>query len=255
MKRRLNYTNRRTLSSDHIIISLDDQGLGLAPKFNAQINIPIEWNLNPAAKIYIEAYVVSTSMRFSFGTVGEIEHPINTTLDDIDTGNILFRAKIVDESGEVGMLLASADEIRAKNQNDDSDATRAFFPLVLAPLDQAIWSVEISKTDRPRLLLNNQIPGLREQLLSDPILQGAILPFAMKEVLISMFSEEFDETTWTSDWKEFVEDLCGHVFTSNEEDFEEDLKSRIIEDAVSAFVNQKRFGDNAKSHSKGATDD
>lgn len=255
MKRRLNYTNRRHLTSEHIKIALEDQPGKLPSRFNASFSIPSNWKLNPDAKVYIEGYVASTAMRFPFGTVNEITHPADTTLREIDTGNVLFRVKIVDESGEIGKLLASAEEIRpAGQEGEESEGFRSFFPLVMANLGQAIWKVEITKSDRPRLLLNNQIPGLREKLLSDPLLQGAILPSAMQNVLDKLLnSSEFDDAEWASDWKNFVESLCGEVFPPEDEELDEEDVSPIIENAVVAFIENKRFAEKSKVIFSGGT--
>jgi hypothetical protein len=257
MKRRLNYTNRRHLTSEHVKISLEEQPGKLPSRFTATFSIPTNWKLNPDAKIYIEGYVASTAMRFPFGTVNEIIHPVDTTLRDIDAGNVLFRVKIVDESGEIGKLLASAEEIRPTGQDgEESEGFRSFFPLVMANLGQAIWNVEITKSDRPRLLLNNQIPGLRERLLSDPLLQGAILPAAMQHVLGKvLYSSEFDDADWASDWKNFVESLCGEVFPPDDEELDEEDVSPIIENAVVAFIETKRFAEKAKVNSAGDTNE
>lgn len=250
MKRRLNYTNRHTLTSEHVSIALVDQADGRPPRFTARIDIPAAWKLPPDAKVYVEPYVVSTSMRVAFGTAGAVEQPADTTLADVDTGNVLFRIKVVDESGEIGKLLASAVEVRpAGQEGEEEQGTRSFFPLVLKDLGQAVWKVEITRTERPRLVLNNQIPGLREQLLNDPLLQGAILPWAMQTVLQAMLeSDEFSDAEWVADWKSFVETLCGpNVFPSDDGEPDQDEVQVIISNAVSAFVDMKRFGEKAKN--------
>jgi hypothetical protein len=255
VKRRLNYTNRRNLTPEHISINLEEQKGGQPPRFTARIEIPAAWALKPDAKIYVEPYVASTSMRFPFGTVNEIAHPADTTLRDVDAGNVLFRVKVVDESGDMGMLLASAEEVRPHGQEgEESEGTRSFFPLVMKDLGQAIWKVEITRSDRPRLLLNNQIPGLREQLLTDPLLQGAILPSAMQLVLHAMLASEFSDSEWVPDWKMFVENLCGNsVLPADDGEVDEDDIPAIISSAIAAFVDAKRFGENAKAKTVGGS--
>lgn len=250
MKKRLNYTNRHTLTSEHVSIALHGQGGGRPDRFTARIEIPAAWKLPADARVYVEPYVVSTSMRFAFGTAGAVVQPADTTLADVDSGNVLFRVKVVDESGEIGMLLASADEVRPTGQEgEEEQGTRSFFPLVLKDLGQAVWKVEITRTERPRLVLNNQIPGLREQLLNDPLLQGAILPSAMQAVLQAMLaSDEFSDAEWVGDWKSFVETLCGpNVFPPDDSEADPDEIPVIVSNAVNAFVDMKRFGEKAKT--------
>lgn len=254
MKRRLNYTERRSLDAECVQISLHEQTGNLPSRFSARIEIPKSWNLNPDAKVYVEPYVASTTMRFSFGTVKAIIHPSDTSLYEVDEGSVLFRVKVVDESGELGMLLAAADEVRPSGQATDKDeGERSFFPLVMKDLGQAVWKVEITQVDRPRLVLNNQIPGLREQLLSDPILRGAILPHALDVVLNTMlYSGEFSDSDWVADWKRYVEALEGRsVFPVDDVELEDDEKARIIESAVSTFIDAKKFGEIAKNKISG----
>jgi hypothetical protein len=250
MKRRLNYTNRRHLTSEHVSIQLQEQGAGKPQRFAAQIKIPAEWELKPEAKVYVEPYVGSTSMRFCFGTVSGIAHPADTSLTEIDAGNALFRIKVVDESGEVGLLLASAEEVRPRGDDgEESEGVRAFFPLVMKDLGQAVWKVELTKADRPRLVLNNQIPTLRETLLSDSLLQGAILPAAMEVVLRAIYaSDEFSEAEWVDDWKTFIKELCGDEALPEDEELDDpDLAQQIVSKAVADFVDLKRFAEMAKS--------
>jgi hypothetical protein len=192
-------------------------------------------------------------MRFSFGTVNKITHPVDTTLRDVDPGNVLFRVKIVDESGDIGMLLASAEEVRPFNiEGKENEGTRSFFPLAMVDLEQAIWKVEITKSDGPRLLLNNQIPGLKERLLADPLLQGAILPFAMQFVLEKVLTaEEYGECEWLKDWKQFIESLSDSALPPDDDEIEDEDASIIISNAVAAFIESKRFGDKAKVCDKG----
>jgi hypothetical protein len=244
MKRRLNFTNRHQLDTSHVRIALHGDGPDGVQRFTAVIDIPAEWHLPASAHVYVEAYVVSTSMRFSFGTVGSLTHPQETRLRDIDSGNVLFRVKVVDESGDVGLLLASAAEIRPKDNSEGEGAgTRAFFPLVMRDIGQAVWSVDITHTDRPKLVLNNTVPGLRDKVLTDPIFQGAILPAAMRLVLEALImSGEHDDAEWAADWRAFVTTLCGTgIFPEPEEVPEKDEARDLIERIVSDFVDAKRF--------------
>jgi hypothetical protein len=251
MKRRLNYTNRRHLSSENVAIRLQSQSGDMPPKFMAQIDIPNTWKLAPNAKIYIEPYVASTSMRFDFGTVGEIVHPSDTTLSEIDAGAALFRVKIVDESGEIGLLLASAEEVRPREDEEEGEGSRAFFPLVLKDLGEAIWSVELTKSDRPKLQINNRIPFLRERLLSDPVLQGAILPAAMRIVLKAALEEdEFGEAEWVHDWRKFLEELGSERFPDEDENPSEDEIEQMISSAVERFSMVKQFVERARMEVK-----
>ncbi len=256
MKRRLNYTNRKSFSREQVAIHLRRAANEDIDRFSAQINIPEEWKLNPDAAVYVEAYVKSTSMRFPFGTVGQIQHPSDTVLADVDQGAPLFRVKIVDESGEVGLLLASADEIRPREEHEDGEGKRAFFPLVQCDLGEVVWKVQITRSDAPRLLINNRIPSLRDELLNNSLLQGAILPVALQQVLSAIVkTEEFVECDWVEDWRRFVTDLGGEALFEEDDDSDPDQVDKLIDSCVQLFCDKKRFSTLAKERMLGGDHD
>src|SRR6185312_4175179 len=113
MNKRINYTGRKSLSQQNLSVRLEPPKYPAASlSFASQVSIPPEWKLDPSARVYVEPYVKTSSMRFSFGTVGEIKPPDDTALVEVDhSGGVLFRVKVVDESSEVGKILASANRI------------------------------------------------------------------------------------------------------------------------------------------------
>ena len=140
---RINSTGRKRINREHVRIMLTEVGGGLAPTFTAEIQLPAELKLSPSAKIYVEPYVKSSSMRFDFGTVGQMSPPTNCVLSDIDAGaTILFRVKVVDETEEVGRILASANGIRPE-QDADGDDRRPLLPVRSVDLGEEIWRLEI----------------------------------------------------------------------------------------------------------------
>ena len=118
----------------------------------------------------------TSSMRFYYGTVDHISPPHDCRLTDIDEGKaVLFRLLVVDESNEIGKILAST---KAISPTIDQKSRQSLFPLKIKEIGEAIWAVDL-EADRPHLVLNSRIPGLQEQLINDPLLRGSIYPHAL----------------------------------------------------------------------------
>jgi len=171
--------------------------------------------------------------------------PEATALDEIDTGLVMFRVKVVDESGALGLILASADSVRPRETND-GDSRRSILPLRHRDLGNQIWLVEFSSGEGPELVLNNRIPGLRERLLSEPLLQGMVFPAAFRQVLLTAFGEgQFSEEEWSADWRSFCEGL-GLEAPAEDTRMEPEELEDFVDAAVKAFCDRKRFGDLAR---------
>jgi hypothetical protein len=241
MKRRFNWTGRKQIPLDHIDIRVVDSPEPLSKKFTADLSRLVDLNLDPAARIYVEPYVKSSSMRFDFGTVGDIRVPGDTQLTDLDFGgSILFRIKVVDESGDLGRLLASANEVRPRDENEDGDDKKAILPLRLRDLGEKVWMIDVDGAARPELVINNRISGLADRLRDDPLIQGAIIPEAIRRVLHAALVEDevSDDVEWVQDWKKFAESLLGEEIPH---DAEAELLTLNIDVVIEKYCSQMRF--------------
>jgi hypothetical protein len=105
MRKRINFTGRKKLASEHLEIRVQNPEGQKHPTFTATLDPASMAGLDKDAKVYVEPYVVSSSMRFDFGTVSQPKIPADTTLSELDRNeSILFRVKVVDESGKVGRI-------------------------------------------------------------------------------------------------------------------------------------------------------
>ncbi len=57
------------------------------------------------------------------------------------------------------------------------------------------------------LVVNSRFPGLAARLRVEPLVQGLILPHALREVLRNLPAEGEDEKDhdWGDDWRKFLE--------------------------------------------------
>lgn len=240
---RINSTGRKRIHREHIQIKLNDVGGGQPPTFTADIHIPAELKLDPSAKIYVEPYVKSSSMRFDFGTVGHLTPPVSCELTDIDAGaTVLFRVKVVDESDEVGRILASANGIRPLDDSDGDDR-RPLLPVRSANLGEEIWQLQIDKDTGPTLVVNSRVPDLIETVKHDVYLQGAIYPEVVRRLAREVYREDIgydEDDDWVQDWKVWFAAQLGREVSEGEIDDSEAVET-LAEDIVRSFAMKSRF--------------
>lgn len=243
MSRRFNYTGRRRLTRDCIHIHLQKAKGGQAPSFSADLQLPEGFGLPPQAKVYVEAYAGTSSMRFDFGTVTLVQQPGNCLLEDIDEGAaVLFRVKVVDESEHVGRLLASASGIRPEG-DDVGGARKALLPLEVTDLCEEIWQLDVDEDAGPTLLMNNSIPGIKERLPNDVVLTGSIYPEVVRQMARMLWNPEshFDDgAQWVMDWKQWLEGHLGREVGSDERSDPESL-DQLVNDVASNFSSRYKL--------------
>jgi hypothetical protein len=196
-------------------------------------------------------------MRFDFGTVAALKTPTDLQLTDVDrSSGILFRVKVVDESDKVGKIIAAAGRIRPLNRDDDP-GLKALLPLVSTDLGEDVWKVEMEGA-APVLQINNRIPGLRDRLMTDRLLQGAVFPHALATVLAKLLgTDEYeDEEQWVQDWKTFAGRLLGEELPDNLADEDNSLElATIVENIVNRFCQINAFASNARKETEQAYGD
>lgn len=241
MKRTINYTGRKKLTLDQAVIRLTDSP-GQIRSFSAEFPEINQLGLPPDSKVYVEPYAKSSLMRFDFGTVSDVKAPTDTTLRDIDAGaSVLFDVKIVDESEIVGRILAAARHIRPIDSQTGEDNRRSLLPVASRDLGELVWKLEMEAGARPQLILNSRIPNCLVRLKTDPLLQGAILPHAIAQILdniLNPLGDGSDEMEWVSDWKSWFRHSGG---LEPEEEEDPERRRSMIDRACDSFARQQRF--------------
>lgn len=242
MSRRFNYTNRKRIPRECFRIRLVENESG-PPTFFADISIPVDLGLDPNAKIYIEAYVGTSAMRFCFGTVAAISAPNECLLTDVDANTpILFRVRVVDEKGRVGRILAAANGIRPEGDHEGKNR-KSLLPLRGIDLGEEIWRLDIDKDAGPTLAVNNRIPGLADRIPTDAVLIGTIYPEVVRQMVRHLFSPnaEYDESMeWVQDWRAWMIEQLGREIYSEECQDSESLES-VASDVARSFSERYRF--------------
>lgn len=243
MSRRFNYTGRKKLAREFFQIKLQESRDDNPPSFSAHVSIPTQLNLAPDARIYIEAYVGNSSMRFNFGTVSSVIYPSDCILTELDANTpVLFRVRIVDESESVGRILAAANGIRPEADQDGTNR-KTILPLRGLDLGEELWRLVLDKDAGPTLAVNNRIPGLVERIPSDALLMAMLFPEVVRQVVKHIWSLEagFDESVqWVDDWKSWLTQQSGRE-VHQEPIHDEDALEKLADDIVAAFSQRHTF--------------
>lgn len=241
-KKRINSTGRKRITRESIDIRLLETAPGQPLQAKASLDIAA-LGFPGSATVAIEAYHRSSGMRFDCGTVDTLAIP-NMVLDQIDQGgNILFRVKIVDNDNELGKLLGSAERIQPRSDDAD-EGRRSLFPVQYRDLGAEVWKVDIVHGAKPSLIINSRITGFSHRLQENPLVQGLLLPAALRIVLQRITDgsdtgdEDENEAGWVGDWLKY----CRAEFGAEDPTgFEEEQKHEWVEDIVRQFCDQKSF--------------
>jgi hypothetical protein len=240
-KRRLNYTGRKKITSDHVEVRVLDPAPGEPLRATMKLDLT-GLDLPPSASVIVEPYHRSSSMKFDCGTVRAPEIPSVMTLDEIDqSGSVLFRIKVVDGDGSRGKILAAASRIRPAS-NDEGLGRRSLFPILHRDLGDMVWKVDVDGPC-PCLILNNRIPSFAAQILGSPMMRGILLPTALKDVLTRLAldpsEDEEDDSPWKEDWMRYCTEELG---ASKLPDLATpDERNEWIEEVVKAFCRRSDF--------------
>jgi hypothetical protein len=239
MKRRLNSTGRRRISRALFTIRLLEDPESGERRFEVDLTDLRSLDVDGAARVIIEPYVKQSSMRFDLGPIRDLPDQISESLSEIDRGAaIQFRLRVVDTREAPGRILAAAEQVRPTDPDIDDDR-RSILPMRETDLGEAVWRIDVGADTAPCLLINNRIPGMRQRLEEDVLLQGAIYTYAAATVMRVVLSENVDdEADWVKDWREFAEDLVGEELP---ESAPEDIVDELIERITEAFDQRQQW--------------
>ncbi len=250
MKRRINSTGRVKILRSSFEISMLEAEIGEPLKAKASLELS-EYEFPDTASVVIEAYHRSSGQRFDCGTVAKLSIPSVLVLNQVDhSGSVLFRIKVIDNDKMPGMLLASAERISPKSSDGDA-GRKSLFPVIYRDLDYEVWKVEIVPDNRPLLILNNALPEIKYKLKSNPLIQGFLLPAALRVVLEELIRDsdgDGDESeSWREEWKDYCKSELGIADNPPDMGGSEDDKSDWIDRVVRGFCRKFKLVKNIKN--------
>lgn len=245
VQRRFNSTGRRRITRDRVDIALEqDPDLDIIPAARATLRLE-GLELPTDAKVAIDAYYRTSSMRFQCGTVNSLAIPERMVLSEIDRGGaVRFRVLVIAADG-TGRILAAADGLRPSTPGDGADR-QALLPMRETDIGNELWKIDVEYGTGPVLLVNNRVAGLAAQIRAAPLLQGLILPHAFRAILqnLNPGGEIDEDDLWGGHWRRFLSELG--VATEAEDPDDTDAVELWIESAVAAFCDLKNFAGRVK---------
>jgi len=249
--KRINSTGRKKIVRGDALISIRPDSDGVLT-FDATINL-IDYGLPNDAHVFVEAYRQTTYMRFPHGTVAAPQPTGDQArrLTEFATGDgLLFRVKVTSTGDRTGVLLAEADRLPVRGDEEQPDNRIALLPPVPFDLGQETWRIDLKGADGPLLLVNSRV-GDWKAVAASPLFRSLVYPAAMRQVLWNIYKVEEirtmddDADDWQHRWLAFASALPGAGFppqTSEDNDWDE-----WITGAVESFARLHQMLDHYKA--------
>lgn len=231
--KRFNYTGRKKVLRDDIKIRLQGDF-----KEKPIVDVALDlggYDFPPEGDVYLEPQWKTRFMRLPLGRVSNNLRINGVRLDDFDDAEGLdFRIKIVDE-GE-GLLLGIAENVKPYNKDDELDQNQqSILPVASVDLsgDGVFWRIKY-EGQQAVLQIEREL-GSREQVVRSLFFRGFILPAAMRQILVTVVTEDWDEELsdpeeLSTRWLLFAHQIGAGLPDKNAEDKEEwiDAAVRIL---------------------------
>lgn len=238
MLRRFNFTGRKRINKSSVNISLVEENQ-IYVTFNATIDLD-SLNLSEDAKIFVDAYFrMMQSQRYSFGTVGRLTQPEDSSLGLLGYAQSLkFRVYVVDKKGKI---IALAEEISIKRDPDK----KTLLPVDIRNLDNLLWNINTTgHQGAPVLELNERIDGIKNVAAFDPRFIHSVYPAVVREIMMHLaYKDKIDFSSPDFDWQQNWLTFAERIYTSPPEGTvqnSEDLILVWIDGVVRAFTKARR---------------
>jgi hypothetical protein len=197
MLRKLNFTERAKIPRGNVHVTLrrgDDGVLTFDPRLSFD-GVAVE----PAARVFIEAYYRTSFMRFDCGSVGAFAPPDDRRLTELDDTSVVhFRVKLAADDHRV---VAVADDIVVSEEKPETAGRVPLLPVNFTDaLGQQAWRVDF-EPNGPVLELNNRIEAIKEVARNDAAFFALVYPAAVRQVLTQiLLVEERDAHEDGDEW-------------------------------------------------------
>lgn len=238
MKRRINSTGRRRIERRHATIRLTRIPGLERPRIEAGLNLE-DLDLPPSAQIMLEARFKDFAQRFAWGTVARPGPEGDPGISEVPSDQrIFFRVKVSEPSSHG--LLALARKLYPVGEDGSDGGRGELFRVRTRSLGQELWRVGLADDGSPILELNADVPDVLARF-REPGFRAAILPAAMRTVLLELRDDDEDQDddadSWSQRWFRFATDLVGDERPGPDDP---DALRSWIDTACSRFA--ERFG-------------
>ncbi len=244
MQATFNFTGRKKIPRHDVEIALHGEGEGRSFEIR---RLSLE-GLPESAAIYVEAHYRSGWKRFNFGTVGNLQPPLDTRLADFTGLDIInFRVKVVDEKEEVGHLLAQADGIRVSSSSNDhyskDDNKEPLLPIqYCSDMGQEICRVNWENSG-PILEVNEKIPEAKGFTNHSPFFRSLVLPSVFREILLRILMTEAnpEHGSWEDKWLLFAKRYNGGPPPGVKDVTDHSLATDWVDDTITTFCHKTKM--------------
>ncbi len=245
MRRIFNYTGREKLYREHITITSVDRHDSEYPACRATIDLTT-YDFPETAKVYLEAYFKSSMMRFDYGTVNQVLSFADKIhyLDELQSNTPTFRVKVVDESEDIGRLIAVADGIQSSAEETKKVEKLPLLYVSYEDLEDRIWSLDLTEVfAMPTLLINSSLDlnqPVNEVVRTHPLFVSLVFPNVVEQILshIILNIEDVDETdvdNWRTKWITYGKTLTRMYIDRDISDLTDDEREAWVNHVVHEF--------------------
>jgi hypothetical protein len=224
-------------------------GEGQVQQFSTTMNFA-EYDLPAGTIIYLEAYYRNALMRFRVGVLSpeHSEYQHSGALSELQDPQVNFRVKIVDESQDIGRIVAVVDRIQVFNQDSKQVTRVGLLPVKFEDLGEQIWLLELSDDNSDPVLCVNKALDTGNvpinEIVRYPMFTTLVYPQVVRDLLRHLFFDkqgdygEEDPDGWGYKWVRFAESLPGAG--RHPESGEDEETREWIEQVVQGFCLQNR---------------
>ncbi len=232
--RKLNFTNRKRIRREDARISILEAGESF--RVRAVLHLA-DYGLPDDARVYVEAYRRMQYMRFDYGSPAKPKPVSDTLLSEFDSpAGIRFRVKVVSGTAARGLILAEADGISPRGEDDADDIIHDLLPIAADAtwLGDEFWRVDFDG-EQFQLNLNPQFGDL-DRICRSPEFRAFVLPAILRDILVRIvlvddYRDTDDEFDLRSRWLTFLSTLPGAPAL-------DDLHENGDSDEVYEWINQ-----------------
>jgi len=210
--RRFNFTDRKKILNQDINIRLTSE-LNQIPVIDIAVDLD-NYDFPSSAGVFLEAQWKTSLQRVKLGEVHNTVRSFGVLLDTFsDSQHLKFRIKVVNESE--GRLLGVANNVKSFNKNNEfGDNQKSILPVVSKDLSATGLLWRINRTDTDAILEVEKELGSREQIVRSLCFRGFILPAAMRQILMDIVKDDWDDELTDPDdlstrWLLFVREMGG----------------------------------------------
>lgn len=236
--RRYNFTGRIRIRQTDADLVLDRDANPLT--FSVSRLALDSYGFPDSALVCVEIQKRMSYMRFSCGTVANLELPARAVLTEFrEPDGLGFRVKVIDTDQRNSQLLA--EMIGRFDDGQDS-----LLPVESSEsLGQEVFRLDFSG-EHPVLQINSlKLPDWRGTA-RDPIFTGLVYPSILRAILgkaLPEWSSDDDSNNWQTQWIRFAAQLPGLANPPETSEGDESLLEEWIDSAVEVFCRRNHLYD------------